>query len=75
MCNKNKQHKTKRPKKRASVGLISEVSKAAPTTVRQVLRGERSQETSIGQRIMISEMLLEEGMNKLIEEVKKVCII
>lgn len=75
MSNKSKQHKTKRPKKRASVSLISEVSKAAPTTVRQVLSGDRSQETSIGQRIIISEMLLEEGINKLVEEVKKVCIL
>lgn len=72
MSNKNKVKKPNRPKKRVSPSLIAEVVGCSGSLVRQVISGDRSNETSMGQRIEIADMLLEEGLNKLVTEVKRV---
>lgn len=45
---------------------------ASKSTVKAIRIGGRSQETETGQRVMIAEMLIEEGTNKLLEEVKRI---
>lgn len=68
----NEMSKKTEVNKRVSNTLISEVVECSPVTVKKVLNGARSQDTNLGQSIMIADMLLEEGMNKLINEVKRV---
>lgn len=40
--------------------------------VKAVRNGERSSETTLGQRIVVAEILLEEGINNLMKEVKRI---
>lgn len=51
---------------------IAEAVNASESMVKKVRSGDRSNETDLGQRIQIAEMLIEEGENKLLQEVKRV---
>ena len=72
MSNKNKDNKTKGTKKRVSSTVVAEVVGCGVSTVSMVLRGQRNADTPLGQTIEVADMLLEEGYNKLINEVKMV---
>ena len=45
---------------------------ASKSTVKAIRNGNRSNETDLGQRVQIAEMLIEDGQNKLLEEVKRI---
>jgi hypothetical protein len=71
--NENKRIISKRPEKRKPSNIIiSEVTGIPVNTVKAIRNGKRSKETNKGQKVEIAEMLIEEGTNKLIEEVKRV---
>lgn len=55
--------------------LVSEAVGCSTSLVRQVRSGERSGDTPTGQRIEIADMLLEEGLDKLVLEVKRIVTI
>ncbi len=66
--------KSKRPKKRIYSSLVAEVVSCSSSTVRQVLAGSRSQNTELGKTIVAVNILLEQGMEKLILEVKTLIV-
>ena len=70
---KNIEIKTKCPKIKSKVPrwMIAEAAQCTESTVKAIQNGYRSHETEAGQRIKVAQMLLEEGFNKLITEVKK----
>lgn len=55
-----------------SHGMIAEAVGCSPNTVKAVRNGQRNKDTDLGQRIEVAELLLVEGQNKLIQEVKRV---
>lgn len=67
--NKNK---SSRNKNLVKPPLIADVVGCSEVMVRQVLKGERSGETELGGNILIAERLLNDGANRLIEEVKRI---
>ncbi|TAN15155.1 MAG: hypothetical protein EPN37_10285 [Chitinophagaceae bacterium] len=71
---KTKVHRKISNKKKKRVGkpLVAEVVGCSREYVGKVLQGKRKQDTEISENIMLADSLLEEGMNKLIEEVKRV---
>jgi len=71
MSSKNRQEKTKSPKKRVSSSVVAEVVGCAPCTVTQVLSGVRNSDTELGQKIQIANMVLEEGIESVIVKAKK----
>lgn len=71
MTSKNIGKVRKGTKKRVSSSVIAEVVECSPSMVRMVLRGVRNTDSDKGQQIEVADMLLEEGMNKLVNEVKK----
>ena len=71
MSNKSKGKKEKVAKKRVSTSLISECVSCSGVMVRMVRRGDRNADTDLGQKIEVAEMLLEEGINQLVVNVKK----
>lgn len=72
MSNKCNGKKRMVAKKRVSTTLIAEVVDCSPRMVRMVRDEKRSADTTTGQKIEVADMLLEEGMNKLITEVIKI---
>jgi hypothetical protein len=60
--------KSNNQSKRIPHWLIAEVVGCAPGTVKAVRNGQRSNETNLGQQIMVAEILIQD---KLINEVKK----
>lgn len=72
MRNKSKDKKAKVTKKRVSTSLLAEVVECSDRMVRMVRSDARNADTTTGQKIEVADMLLEEGLNKLITEVKKI---
>jgi hypothetical protein len=74
MSIKSIKKKTKNPKteKLVSSEMVAGVVGCSSSMVRQVRSGDRSQDTDLGQTIMVADILLEEGTNKLIQEVKRI---
>jgi len=72
MVHKSKEDKTKGTKKRVSSTVVAEVVGCGKSTVTMVLKGQRNPNTNTGQRIEVANMLLEEGMDKLVNEVKRI---
>ena len=70
LSHKSINKKSKGPKKRVYSSLVAEVVNCSPSTVRQVLAGSRSRDTELGKTIVAANILLEQGMEKLILEVK-----
>ena len=70
----NNRIKSNRPKKVRKIpsSWIAEVSKTSPSMVRMVRNEARNTEKGAGLRVELAEMLLEEGVNKLLDEVKRV---
>jgi hypothetical protein len=65
---------SKRPnKQRSSIShkTIAYVVECSPNTVKAVRNGQRSNETDLGQRIELAEILIVEGQNKLLDKVKE----
>lgn len=75
MSHKNIGKFRKGTKKRVSSSVIAEVVGCSPSMVRMVIRGDRNTDSTKGQQIEVAKMLLEEGMNKLVNEVKRVITI
>lgn len=72
MSNKNRDNKTKGAKKRVPSTVVAEVVGCGVSTVSMVLNGKRNADTRVGQNIEVANMLLEEGFDKLVNEVKRV---
>lgn len=72
---KNKGKKSNRPHKwtkRIPHYMIAEVTGISENTIKAVRNGHRSKETTLGQKIEVAEILLEEGLNHLLKEVKRI---
>lgn len=52
--------------------MVAEVTGASESTVKAVLNGKRSSDSALGQTIQVADILLEEGLSKLLDEVKRV---
>ena len=63
--------KNKKRIKRTNSRIIAEVVGCSSSTVRQVANGDRSAETSLGQRIAVATMILEDGIEGIIINAKK----
>jgi cyanate lyase len=61
----------KKSKKNIPNKMIAEASGTSESLVKKVFAGKRSQDTDAGQKVILAEMLLDEGQNKLMQEVKK----
>lgn len=72
MSNKNANKKIKRPKKIITKAVIADVVGCSLSTVKKVTTGGRSADTDLGTRIELADGLLEEGVNKVIADVKKI---
>jgi len=72
MSNKNRNKKINRHKKRVSKKLVAEVVGCSTTMVSDVMNGNRNADTDLGTRIELADVLLEEGVNKVIADVKKI---
>ncbi|PZP39453.1 MAG: hypothetical protein DI598_19955 [Pseudopedobacter saltans] len=72
MSNKSKEIKNKCPKNWVSRTMIAHVIGCGKTTVSAVFNGKRSSDTDLAQRIEVAEMLLSEGVEKVIDDVRKV---
>lgn len=74
----NRQNNSKGHKKTSKkiieipAGWVAEAVKCSESTVRSSRNGTRGNTGKVGQSIEIAELLLEEGVNQLIEAVKKV---
>lgn len=51
---------------------ISGTVGCSESMVKAVRNGERSNETTLGQKIEVAEILLEDGVNNLLKEVKRI---
>jgi hypothetical protein len=70
--NNESKHKIKMvTKKRVTSTVVAEVVGCSKEMVTKVRSGRRNADTDKGQQIEVADMLLEEGMNKLVNEVKK----
>lgn len=70
----NKGKKSNRPKKSAAKvphKTIAYVVSCSPNTVKAIRNNQRNDQTNLGQRIELAEILIEEGQNKLLEKVKE----
>lgn len=72
MSNKSKEIKNNRPKKWVSRTMIAHVVGCGNSTVSSIFNGKRNPDTDLAQRIEVAEMLLSEGVEKAIEDVKKI---
>lgn len=72
MNNKTSIQKSNRPKKnRVSSSMIAEVVKCSPSHVRMIRTKRRDSDSDLAQTIEVVEIILEERMEKMIEEVKQ----
>jgi hypothetical protein len=71
---KNKQIITNSPKKTVEIPTrwVAEVAQTSESLVRMVRNGKRNADEGAGSRVKVADMLLEEGVNSLLEEVKRV---
>lgn len=69
---KSRHKKLKRPKKRVTQTLIAEVVDCSVGMVNDVLKGRRNNDTDLGTRIELADILLEEKVEQAIIDVKKV---
>lgn len=51
---------------------IADTVGCSESMVKQVRNGQRNKDTSLGQKIEVAEILLEDGRNKLLAEVKRI---
>lgn len=73
MTKKNKGFKTKCLKKKVDVPVrwVADVAGSSESLVRMVRNGTRNADEGAGSRVKVAEMLLEEGINSLLDEVKR----
>jgi len=83
-ADKDKNKKTRCPKNnnegadrngdliKISAEVTAHIVGCAPTTVNAIRSGERSSKTPTGQRVILADTLLKEGVSALVDEVKKV---
>lgn len=71
---KNKDKKTNGHKNTVEIPAewVASAAGASTSLVRAVRKGERKADNGAGSRVKVADMLLSEGVNNLLEEVKRV---
>lgn len=72
MSNKSTNKKNNRPKKRVSQAWVAEVVGCSQAMVSDIKNNNRNNDTDLGTRIELADVLLEEGVEKVISDVKKI---
>lgn len=70
--NRNKSNRPKNSRIKIPRKWIAETVGCSENTVKAVQNGQRSKETDLGQKIEVAEILLEDGINPLLAEVKRI---
>lgn len=68
----NSENKSNCPKIGIPHDVISDVTDVPVSTVKAIRTGKRSNETATGQRVQVAEILINDGLNKLLAEVKRI---
>ena len=50
--------------------IVAKIVQCSPGTVRRIISGKRNRHTQLGQKICLAKILLEQGSDKLLNDVK-----